>query len=520
MDVLFQTDLSAPASLIVFVPDRRKNGIAAWRPDEDCPELCDAVPRLAHDPALRDVTGAADRVWMLYDGPDGAVSRIAAAGLGAPGGVEVGDLLGDAVRRAAGAAARRCREAGPEDIALSVPCLNVLAPDELPRLVEEAVFGVLNGLYRQTTWKTRQPSELPRPEDPKHLILWSPEELPEAVRTAALRGLAAARAVRLARDLGNEPPNRLTPSNLAEAAVFTAQRYSMNCQQVFGELTQEMGALRAVEAGSMDEARLVILEHEPKGHMDEAPLIVVGKGLTFDSGGISLKPSAGMEAMKGDMCGAAAVIGLIDALAALRVPRRVIGVVVCAENMPGPRAMRPGDVVVTLSGKTVEIVNTDAEGRLVLCDALTYVQRHWKPSLLIDAATLTGACVTALGGEVGGVFATDPVLAERIREAGRAVGEPWWPLPLERRYFENLKSETADFANAGTREGGACSAAAFLRQFVEDDVPWVHLDIAGPAFVKQKTARTPAGAIGFAVRTLLELVLREVAARDEDVGAE
>ncbi len=513
MDVLFQTSLPTPSVVITFVPDCRKNGVAAWRPDKDCPELCKAAPRLVHDPGLCDVTGAADRVWMLYGNPDDATLRIAAAGLGAPGGNEIGALRVDAVRRAAGTAARRCREIGSEDIVLAVPCLKALEPNSLPRLIEEAVFGVLNGLYRQTKWKTCRPSDLPEPEDPKRLILWSPEDVSEAMRAAALRGRAAADAVRLARDLGNEPANRLTPDNLADAAAITAQRRRLHCEMVSGEATREMGALRAVAAGSLNEARLVILEHAPEGHRNEAPLIVVGKGLTFDSGGISLKPAAGMDAMKGDMCGAAAVIGLFDALAALCVPRRVIGILACAENMPDSRSMRPGDVVVTLSGKTVEIINTDAEGRLVLCDALTYAQRRWKPSLLVDAATLTGACVVALGSEVGGVFATDPALAERIQEAGRAVGEPWWPLPLEHRYFESLKSETADFANAGTREGGACSAAAFLRQFVEDGVPWVHLDIAGPAFAKQKSTRNPAGAVGFAVRTLLELVLQEAAAQ-------
>ena len=316
-----------------------------------------------------------------------------------------------------------------------------------------------------------------------------------------------AEAVILARNLANTPANSLTPEDMAEEARKLARRHDMNCEVLEREdiVSLGMGAFAAVAAGSANDPRLIILEHAPAGHADEAPLIVVGKGITFDSGGISIKPAAGMWEMKGDMGGAAAVMGLFEALGQLETPRRVIGLMACAENMPDARATRPGDVVKTLSGKTVEIVNTDAEGRLVLCDALTYAQRRWNPSMIVDVATLTGACVVALGDDVAGLFCQDATLAQRIKDFGDIVGEPYWPLPLWDRYFELLKSETADFANAGARAGGASSAAVFLKQFITFDGSWAHLDIAGPGFVTRKIPNCPAGGTGFAVRTLIEL---------------
>ena len=211
-------------------------------------------------------------------------------------------------------------------------------------------------------------------------------------------------------------------------------------------------------------------------------------GITFDTGGISLKPPAKMHEMKGDMAGAAAVLGLFEALGRSDVPRRVVGIMPCAENMPDGRATRPGDIVTTLSGKTVEILNTDAEGRLVLCDALTWAQREYAPEVLVDLATLTGACVVALGTDVAAVFASDDGLSGRIRAAGDVVGDRFWPLPLWDMYFENLKSDVADIANVGPREGGAVNAALFLKQFVDKGVRWAHLDIAGPAYTAKKTS--------------------------------
>ena len=247
------------------------------------------------------------------------------------------------------------------------------------------------------------------------------------------------------------------------------------------------------------------LEHAPKGHEQDKPLILVGKGITFDSGGISLKPAANMQQMKCDMTGAAAVLAAIAALAEEDAPRRVIGLLACAENMPDGKATRPGDVVRAASGDTVEITNTDAEGRLVLCDALAYAQKHWTPAAMVDIATLTGACAVALGTELAGLFCDDADLAERISAAGGVGGENYWPLPLWQPYAEQLKSEVADICHTGPREGGAINAALFLKHFVREGVRWAHLDIAGVDWNAKKTPLCPVGASGFGARTLLEL---------------
>ena len=323
---------------------------------------------------------------------------------------------------------------------------------------------------------------------------------------AVQNGKMLGECTNLARDLVNTPGSDMTPVVLAQKAAAQAELCGVK-YEIFDEFEVEkmgMGSFLAVARGSVNPPRLIVLRYQGDPENDST-VALVGKGITFDSGGISIKPAAGMWEMKGDMGGAAAVMGLFEALGQLETPRRVIGLMACAENMPDARATRPGDVVKTLSGKTVEIVNTDAEGRLVLCDALTYAQRRWNPSMIVDVATLTGACVVALGDDVAGLFCQDATLAQRIKDFGDIVGEPYWPLPLWDRYFELLKSETADFANAGARAGGASSAAVFLKQFITFDGSWAHLDIAGPGFVTRKVPNCPAGGTGFAVRTLIEL---------------
>jgi leucyl aminopeptidase len=260
-----------------------------------------------------------------------------------------------------------------------------------------------------------------------------------------------------------------------------------------------------VGQGSARPPRLVVLEHAPEGRGQEKPLIFVGKGITFDSGGLCIKTAAGMGEMKGDMAGAAAVLAVTAMAARENAPRRLIGLLACAENMPGGRAMRPGDVVRTVNGDTVENANTDAEGRLALCDALSWAQKEWTPAAVIDIATLTGACAVALGRGLAGLFCDDAELAERIRAAGGACGEPWWELPLWKPYAEYLKSEVADICHTGPREGGAIHAALFLRHFVDESTRWAHLDIAGTDWAEKSSALCPKGATGFGTRTLLEL---------------
>jgi leucyl aminopeptidase len=238
---------------------------------------------------------------------------------------------------------------------------------------------------------------------------------------------------------------------------------------------------------------------------DEAPVAFVGKGVTFDSGGISLKPGAGMEDMKWDMAGSAAVVGAMAALAGRKAKANVVGVVGLVENMPSGGAQRPGDVVTSMSGQTIEIINTDAEGRLVLADAIWYTQQEFKPKILVDLATLTGAIIVALGNEYAGLFSNDDKLAAKLTEAGKKTGEPLWRMPLGDAYDQLIKSDIADMKNTGGRDGGSISAAQFIKRFVKD-VPWAHLDIAGQAWFKKDTAVTPKGASAFGVRLLDRLV--------------
>lgn len=520
MNIAFQT--GSPAGWVadaVIVPLFEKE-----TPGAVCPELSEAAPWLLSTPGLADFQGKKDEALLLHGPAEASVARVLLVGMGDnPADKRTQAERLEALRAALGGATAWCRKRGLAGV-LAVP-LEALShaagangTDErgLARAVREAICGALLGLYRNTAFKS-DTADLPA--DPERLDLLA-RVLPPEAQTAAAQGEIHAQAVILARTLANTPANRLTPADMADEAARLADRHGLRHETLTVDALRQlgMGAFVAVGAGAAGDpaaprARhapcLGILEYAPAGHESEAPLVVVGKGITFDSGGISLKPAAGMWEMKGDMGGAAAVLGLFEALPRLGVQRRVIGLLACAENMPDACATRPGDVVTTLSGKTVEIVNTDAEGRLVLCDALTYAQQRWAPDLLVDVATLTGACVVALGDDVAGLFCEEPELAARIKGLGETVGEPFWPLPLHERYFEKLKSETADFANAGSREGGACSAAIFLKQFINPEgapqTRWAHLDIAGPAFLTRKVANCPAGASGFAVRTLIDL---------------
>jgi len=305
-------------------------------------------------------------------------------------------------------------------------------------------------------------------------------------RALAERGLVHAQGMAtgaaLTRDLANLPPNICTPTYLAKAARQLAEDYKSIQVQVLGvaDLRRlRMGAFLSVAQGSEEPARLIVLEYRGAAR-GSAPIALVGKGVTFDSGGISIKPSAAMDEMKFDMSGAASVLGTIKAVAELKLPINVVGVVPATENMPSGRAVKPGDIVTSMSGQTIEVLNTDAEGRLILCDALTY-SRKFKPEIVIDIATLTGACVVALGSPYSGLFSPDPDLSQALRDAGERADDRAWPLPLGEEYTEQLKSNFADLANIGGREAGATTAACFLQKFTKD-LRWAHLDIAGTAW--------------------------------------
>jgi leucyl aminopeptidase len=311
----------------------------------------------------------------------------------------------------------------------------------------------------------------------------------------------------MARELANEPGNNLTPRVFAERASQIAKSAGVKVE-VFDETKiadLRMGLLLGVARGSQEPPRLIVMRHEPKNAVDNVVLGLVGKGITFDTGGISIKPAENMDRMKDDMSGGAAVICAMAAISRLGAPVRCVAVVPTTENMPGGKAMKPGDILKSAEGKTVEVLNTDAEGRLVLGDAMWYV-RQLGATHLVDVATLTGACVVALGKTTTGLFGRPDSWVDQVRRASERGGDRSWPMPVFDDYKELFKSEIADFANTGGRAGGAITGALFVKEFA-GDLPWVHMDIAGTAWAEEVKPYQPKGATGVGVRTLVELAL-------------
>lgn len=386
-----------------------------------------------------------------------------------------------------------------------------LAADEAVSLLHEAPVAdrdtewklraqVLVGreiAYRFETLKTKRET---RPVRPKHVAL--PVAAGGACRAAVAQATAIANGADMARDLGNLPANHCTPAHLADTARKMARELGLKAEVLDVRQMQalKMGALLSVARGSAQPPKLIVLRYQGAG-TTQPPVALVGKGITFDTGGISLKPAAEMDEMKFDMCGAASVLGAMRAVAELKAKLNLVVVVPATENMPGGRATKPGDVVASMSGQTVEILNTDAEGRLILCDALTYVQR-FKPSTVVDVATLTGACVIALGHHHSGLFSPNDALAAELQEAGRDIGDSCWRMPLDEEYQEQLKSPFADMANIGGRPAGSVTAACFLSRFAKG-YDWAHLDIAGTAW-KSGTGK---GATGRPVPLLANFLL-------------
>ena len=372
------------------------------------------------------------------------------------------------------------------------------APGEAARALAEAA---LLGTYRFDRYRSE-----PRPGR-RHLKVVH-VALGAAAAKGASAGIAwgerASTAVNLARDLVNEPPGILHPPRLAEIAEEQAKAAGLEVE-VFGPAALKkmgMGGILGVAQGSHKEPRLVRLLYRPKGKPDRK-VAVIGKGLTFDSGGLSLKTSEGMETMKCDMAGSAAVLATLTALGDLGCKSEVTGLMGLAENMPGGEAIRPGDVLRIMNGKTVEVRNTDAEGRLVLADCLSYASKIDGLEAAVDLATLTGACVVALGPMASGLMSNDQPLADTLLRSAAAAGESMWQLPLYSEYKEHIKSDVADIKNTGIRWGGAITAALFLQEFVRDGLPWAHLDIAGPAFGEKEYSYLGKGGSGHGVRTLL-----------------
>jgi leucyl aminopeptidase len=435
-------------------------------------------------------------VVVLYPPAGSKAERVVLVSVGKPDA-----FTAEKLRRAGGTAAKQAAKLRSPSAVFAVPASSIDAGEAARAVAEGAVLGA----YTFTELKS-PPADQPDPVALADLRLVVAEGDAAAAAEGARVGEIVARGANLARNLGNLPGNVATPSYLASVAEEVGGRFGMKVT-VLGPAEMEaegMGALLAVAGGSDEEPRLMVLEHRA-GPEGGKPLVLVGKGLTFDAGGISIKPAAGMEDMKFDMCGGAAVLGAMQAIGELGVKANVVGIVPSSENLLGGRAMKPGDILRAASGKTIEVVNTDAEGRLILADALHYAKR-FDPAAVIDAATLTGACVVALGHQAAGVMGNDDALVEELRRAGDRTGERCWPLPMYDEYREQIRSDYADIKNSGGRPAGAIAAGWFLREFV-DDFPWAHLDVAGTAYGDGKLAYLSKGSTGAPTRLFVEWVL-------------
>ncbi len=446
-----------------------------------------------------DFRGKLNETTLLYPSAGFPARRLLIVGLGKQ------DEFGlDKVRQVSATAARKARSLGVTEYATIVHGAGAAGLDAA-QAAQALAEGTCVSQYRFTQHRT----EINALGDEKeleavHVVVFS-AELAGTIEQAVRAGEAIAAAVNWVRDLVNQPANYATPSILAEEALHVAEATGLSFQALGpAEMRQlGMGALLGVAQGSVQEPRLVILEHNPGGTQDP-PIVLVGKGITFDSGGISLKSRENMEVMKGDMAGAAVVMGTMRAAATLGIPQRVVGLMPATENLPSGSAYKPGDVIKTITGKTIEVINTDAEGRLILADGLGYAQRY-QPAAVVDLATLTGACVVALGQVAAGLFSADDELVARIEAASRITGEKVWRMPLWPEYGEQIKSDVADMKNTGGRPAGAITAAMLLSKFV-GDTPWAHLDIAGVSGSDKERPHQPKGATGYGVRLLVQML--------------
>jgi leucyl aminopeptidase len=439
-----------------------------------------------------DFTGKKDETYIAYPGEKMSCRRLLFIGIGD----ELQDM--EIFRLCGGTAAKGVAKLKGEHIGIvfDFPEINLAEAGEV------FTEGLLLGGYR---FDRHKKPEKDRTRVKK--ITFYPGDNFTAFRKGVKRAEVAAEAGMTARTMANEPGNYWRSIDFAVFAKGLKQKYNLavtvlgrkECQRL------KMGGLLAVNQGSAEDLRLVIVEYRCK--KKKAPtLLLVGKGLTFDSGGISLKPGAGMQDMKYDMCGGAAVMAAMQGIAREQPANiNVIGIVPATDNMPGGSAVKPGDVITCYNGKTVEVINTDAEGRLILADALAYGVKKYKPDAIVDLATLTGAVIIGLGHHNTGLLANNDELAEKVLLAGAKCGEPVWRLPLGKEYTKQLKSEVADLSNIGGKGGGTITAAAFLEEFV-DETPWVHLDIAGTAWNFTKKSYIPKGPSGTGARTLLELI--------------
>ncbi|MDH5696632.1 MAG: leucyl aminopeptidase [Dehalococcoidia bacterium] len=444
-----------------------------------------------------EVKGKLNEITIIHSLGKLPAARVVVAGLG-----KKEELSQDRVRTAVGEACRLLQQKGIENVAtvaLGAGVAGISLEGAAQAVTEGALLGVYS--FRRHITKEAEHGEL------KQLTIVEADEtkLPILER-GSYKGRVLAEATKLARDMVNEPANYMTPSHMAETAASLAEAYGLEIDVLEREQMRElgMGALLGVTQGSRQPPKFVILRYRGSDSA-QVDLALVGKGITFDSGGISVKPSEGMQEMKGDMAGGAAVMAAISAIAQLKPKINVVAIVPCAENLPSGEALKPGDVLTAMNGKTIEVISTDAEGRLLMADALGYANKLGA-KLIVDVATLTGACHVALGDDCSGVFGNNQELMDRLIAASIDAGELMWQLPMYEQAKEQLKSEVADIRNVGGKWGGAISAAHFLAEFA-GDTPWVHLDIAGTSLSEKERGYLVKGATGVTVRTLINFAI-------------
>jgi leucyl aminopeptidase len=447
---------------------------------------------------LGDAANDSNQLTVLYMPEKMSFQRLILIGLG-----EQKDLKINTLRQAAGTVARFAAKLKTKSLGLSLHLLldnDIITPEIAAQTIAE---GAIYATYNYSEFMTAQNNNT---STDIALVLPTAANF-DKLKKGFIAGSIIAESQNYARNITNKPGNVINPPALAAEAQKLARQHKLKCK-IFDEkqlAKMDMNAILAVGCGSVKKPRLIVLEYNGKKSAKKSAspdAIIIGKGITFDSGGLSIKPTDSMVTMKNDKAGACDVLGIMAALSRLKLPIHVVGLMPAAENLLSSTCYRPDDIIRTASGRTVEIISTDAEGRLVLADALTYATRM-KPRVMIDIATLTGGCVVALGTDRAGLFGNDQTLIDKVNAAAEKAGEPLWPMPSGPEYLEKMKSKSADLKNAGGREGAACTAAAFLRQFAEN-IPWTHLDIAGTDTFSDEKPWRGTGATGFSVRIVLE----------------
>ncbi|MDH3278892.1 MAG: leucyl aminopeptidase [Nitrosopumilus sp.] len=452
----------------------------------------DKKTALSINQSLKDMDGKLGKLSLIPTPGDKYTNRILLAGLG-----KKESITNDTIRYVSGKIAQKARE-------LKLKEFSIISPpsffNESISSISQIVEGSKMALYKFDKFKVEKSEKNPD----LTIIVSKSNNISKAIRTSEI----IADGVIFAKSIANLPPNECTPTTLANFAKMISKKNKMKCHVIskFELKKKGFGGISAVGQGSKNEPKLIVLEHS-NGPRNEKPIVLVGKAVTFDTGGISLKPGDKMDEMKFDKCGGCTVLGIMKAVSELKLPINVVGIIPSVENMPSGESYRPGDIIKLYGGSTAEILNTDAEGRLILADALSYGERQYSPKAIIDFATLTGACIVALGTNVAAIISNNEKITKKINDASKNTSEDVWELPLNQDYMDMIKSEVADMKNVGIgRAAGTITAAAFLRNAV-NDTPWIHFDIAGVAWTQAATKEkpyNPKGATGFGVRLILD----------------